>query len=172
MELLGIIFVCIVLMLGFSLRSLSWPNWQDPQSTSANAETVQAYEVRAGLFVNRSELALFTALNRHKPYGLHVMAKVRLEDILRVGHSIKDGRLRWQYRGRIKSRHVDFVLCDAAGRFLCAVELDGSSHINSEAEMVDGFKDAIFKHAGLQLFRIQVGDNFDRVSRNLWEQLA
>lgn len=164
-----VIVVCILLVLGFLLRR---PKWQDPQSTLASAEIVRAYEARAGLFVNRSELALFAALNRHKPDGLHVMVKVRLEDILRVGHNIKDGRLRWQYRGRIKSRHVDYVICDAGGRFLCAIELDGSSHINIEAEMVDGFKDAIFKHAGLQLFRIKTGDNFDSVSRNLWEQFV
>jgi len=166
MELIGIIFVCVLLVFGFLLRR---PKWQDPQSTLANAETLRAYTARAGLFVNRSELALFSALNRHKPDGLHVMSKVRLEDILRVGHEVKDGQLRWQYRGRIKSRHVDFVLCDDVGRFLCALELDGSSHANTEVEMVDKFKDAIFKHAGVKLLRVNTGDNFDRVSRNIWQ---
>jgi len=161
-----IIVVSILLVFGFSLRR---SKWQDPQNTYADADTVRAYTARESLFVNRPELALFTALNRHKPGGSHVMAKVRLEDILRVDHAVKDGRLRWQYRGRIKSRHVDFVLCDAAGRFLCALELDGNSHENAEAKMVDGFKDAIFKHAGLKLLRVNTGDNFDFVSRNIWQ---
>lgn len=168
MEVLGIIFVCILLVFGFLLHR---PKWQDPRSTQADVATLQSYQLRQSLFVNRSELALFAALNRYKPDGLHVMTKVRLEDILRVRHSEKEGRLRWQYRARIKSRHVDFVLCDASGRFLCAIELDGRSHANTEAKMLDNFKNAIFGHAGLKLLRIKIGDDFEHVSRNIWRQL-
>lgn len=165
MEIMIVILVCALLVFGFLLRR---PKWQDPESTQADTQALQAYEARPGLFVNGSERALFAALNRHKPDGFHVMAKVRLEDILRVRGDIKDGRLRWKYRGRIKSRHVDFVICDNAGQFLCAIELDGSSHRSDEAEMVDGFKDAIFKHAAMRFFRIRTGGNFDQHARKLW----
>ncbi len=168
MELIGIILVSIVLVLGLFLHK---PKWHDPQSTQADANTLCAYKLRAGIFVNRSELALFTALNRHKPQDKYVMAKVRLEDILQVSHKVKDGRLRWQYRGRIKARHVDFVLCDAAGRFLCAIELDGNSHENAQAKMVDNFKDAIFNHAGLKLFRVKIEDNFVQAAHNIWQSI-
>lgn len=144
------------------------PKWQDPASTQADPQALQAYEARPSLFVNGSEKSLFAALNRYKPVGFHVMIKVRLEDVLRVSGNIKDGRLRWQYRGRIKSRHVDYVICDDSGQFLCAIELDGSSHIGGEAEMVDGFKDAIFKHAGIRLLRLKTGVNFDQYSQKLW----
>ncbi len=165
MEIVVVILVCALLVFGFLLRR---PNWQDPGSTQADAQALQAYEARPSLFVNGSERALFAALIRHKPGGYHVMTKVRLEDILRVSGDIKDGHLRWQYRGRIKSRHVDFIICDAGGRVLCAVELDGNSHRSDEAKMVDGFKDCIFKHAGLRLSRIKTGVNFDQYAQNLW----
>ncbi|MCF6274785.1 MAG: DUF2726 domain-containing protein [Robiginitomaculum sp.] len=167
MELIVIILICGLLVAGFFLRR---PKWQDPKSTKADKAALFAYEARQSLFVNRSELALFAALNRYKRDGFHVMAKVRLEDILQVCGNLSDKRLRWQYRGRIKSRHVDFVLCDNAGRFLCAVELDGSSHKGDEAQMVDEFKDAIFKNAGILLVRINTGDDFGQFSRNVWKQ--
>lgn len=169
MEILVIIAVGAVLVFGFLLRR---PKWQDPGSTQADAQALQSYEARPSLFVNGSERALFAALNRHKLEGFHVMVKVRLEDILRVRNDVKQGRLRWQYRGRIKSRHVDFVVCDESGRVLCAVELDGNSHRNKEAQMVDGFKDAIFKHAGLRLLRIRTGVNFDDYARKLWLDIS
>jgi len=99
------------------------------------------------------------------------MAKVRLEDILRVKRAIKDTRLRWQYRGRIKSRHVDFVICDGRGRVIYAIELDGRSHMADEAKMVDGFKDAIFKHAGIPLLRTKTGADFNFFSQTLWQDI-
>ncbi len=168
MEIIGIICVAVLLLLGFLWRPTKW---QDPKSTQADADALQAYEARESLFVNRSELVLFAALTRHKPDGFHIMVKVRLEDILSVRRDIKDKRLRWQYRGRVKSRHVDYVICDGAGAVLCALELDGTSHRNGEAEMVDGFKDAIFKNAGLRLLRIHTGANFDEFAQKLWQRI-
>lgn len=168
MEIIAVILVCGLLVSGYFLRP---KKWQDPGSTQAGELALQAYEARPSLFVNSSERALFTALNRRRPDGFYVMAKVRLEDVLRVGEHIKDGHLRWQYRGRIKSRHVDFVICDDKGRFLCAVELDGRSHRSGEAEMVDGFKNAIFEHAGILLFRVKTGVDFDAYSQNLWQKI-
>ncbi len=168
MEYIVIILICAFLGIGFFLNQ---PNWQDPKSTQADAQTLQAYEARPSLFVNASERALFSALIRHKPDKYFVMSKVRLEDILQVKGAIKHGRLRWQYRGRIKSRHVDFIICDAEGRFLCALELDGKSHKRDVAEMVDGFKDAIFQYAGLSLLRVQTGVNFDQFSKALWQKI-
>ncbi|MBL4854856.1 MAG: DUF2726 domain-containing protein [Robiginitomaculum sp.] len=148
------------------LRRAKWPV---PKSTQADRQTLMAYEACESLFVNAPEQALFTALLRHKQPGFHVMAKVRLEDILRVKRAIKDTRLRWQYRGRIKSRHVDFIICDGRGRVIYAIELDGRSHLDDEAKMVDGFKDAIFQHAGINLLRTKTGTDFNRFAQTLWK---
>ncbi len=154
--------------LAFVYRKASW---QTPQSSSADQQTLQSYERRQSIFVNGAELAFFKALERHKPIGFYVFSKVRLEDILQVRRSIKDRKKYWQYRGRIKSRHVDFVLCNGAGQFLCAVELDGSSHNSRQTKMTDSFKDGIFAHAGLPLYRIQTGENFARQAVNVWAEI-
>ena len=99
------------------------------------------------------------------------MSKVRLEDILGVRDEIKDGRLRWRYRLRIKSRHVDFALCNDDGHILCAIELDGTAHNSDEAKMVDGFKDAIFKNAGLPLIRLTTDQDLNRAARTIWSKM-
>jgi len=144
--------------------------WQDPKTTRADTQTLKAYEARESLFVNAPEQALFTALLRHKRAGFHIMAKVRLEDILSVNRDIKDARLRWQYRGRIKSRHVDFAICDGRGRIVWAIELDGRSHLGQEAIMVDEFKNMIFKHAGIILLRTKTGSDFNFFAQTLWKE--
>lgn len=142
-----------------------------PKSKPADARTIKAYKTRHNLFAGSAERALFSALIKDAPDGYHVFSKVRLEDIIGVKPQ-KDLRLHWQYRGRIKSRHVDFLICDKGGQFICAIELDGPSHNTREAEMIDGFKDAVFSHVGLKLYRVQVGTNFERFAQNLWAQIS
>ena len=168
-EFIVIICVCIALLIGFLLRS---PKWQRPQSTQADNRTLHAYEARPSLFVNSSERAFFKALLKNKPAQYHVFAKVRLEDILRVRSDIKNEQARWHYRGRVKSRHPAFVVCDTSGHFICAIELDGSANRGEEAAMVDSFKDEIFRNAGLTLYRARTGVDFAIYTRKLWENIT
>jgi len=166
----------IELLLVLGLCGLLWlalrgSTWQRPRSTQADEKALRAYEARHSLFVNGAETAFFAALTRHKPAGYHVFSKVRLEDILQVKTEIKNQQARWQYRGRIKSRHIDFLICRKNGAFICAIELDGSAHQGAEAHMVDQFKDEIFASAGLKLLRVQTGDDFDGFSRTLWTKI-
>ncbi len=165
-EILVIVIIAVLLWFAFSQG-----RWQQPKSKLADKQTLKAYEKRKSIFVNAAEQALFSALLRCRPSGYHIFTKVRLEDILGVKAAVKDQKRRWQYRGRIKSRHVDFLICDHRGNFMCAIELDGSAHNNAEAEMVDGFKDAIFASAGLALYRVKTGSDFDGFSQQLWAKI-
>lgn len=170
MEIGIVLLMCGVLAVAFVVYGRG--TWQAPKSTQADAQAVRAYETRLSIFVNTAEQVFFKTLLRHMPHGYHVFAKVRLEDILTVRHDIKPAKARWQYRGRIKSRHVDFAVCNAQGRYVCAIELDGNAHHTTEAEMVDNFKNAIFHHAGLPLYRVKVGQDFDAFSRKMWEKIG
>ena len=54
-----------------------------------------------------------------------VLAKVRLADLIEAN----ERHPQWQANfNRIRSKHVDFVLCDNWLRPLLAIELDDSSH--------------------------------------------
>lgn len=170
MEIGIVVLICGILAIAYSVFGRG--TWQAPKSTQADAQAMQAYEARANIFVNGAEQALFNALLRHKLQGYHVFTKVRLEDILQVRTSIKDAREKWQYRGRIKSRHVDFLICDRGGAYVCAIELDGAAHHNAEAQMTDDFKDTIFLHAQLPLYRVRTGEDFSQYSQALWTKIG
>ena len=102
-------------------------DFSPPETAPSDARTYGAFEVVPSLFVNRSELAFFHALDRALPKGFYLHSKTRLEDIIRVKPYIT-GEGRWKLRGRVKSRHVDFLITDGNGVPHIAIELDGSSH--------------------------------------------
>lgn len=82
-----------------------------------------------------------------------ICPKVRMEDFLEV--TCKDEQLK--YRGYIKSRHIDFMICDQDLRILCGIELDDPSHYTQKAQKADTFKNDVFKEIGLPLYRIKTG---------------
>ncbi|MCI8428658.1 MAG: DUF2726 domain-containing protein [Lachnospiraceae bacterium] len=82
--------------------------------------------------------------------GLLICPKVRMEDFLHV----TDRRNRNKYRGYIKSRHIDFILCDRELHMLAGLELDDSSHDTAAAAKTDAFKNNVFKKIEVPLYRI------------------
>lgn len=106
-----------------------------------------------------TELRFLYALRKAAPH-LDVHGKVRLEDVI----GVLPGLPRTEYqaaRGRIKSRHLDFVLVDVTTtRFVCAFELDDPSHATSRALQVDEFKDQAMKAAGIPLLRVRAAASY------------
>lgn len=88
---------------------------------------------------------------------LLICPKVRMEDFLRV----TDKNNYAKFRGYIKSRHIDFLICDSSLRLLCGLELDDSSHNNKDVQVIDNFKDNVFKAIHLPLFRIKTSSNYE-----------
>lgn len=81
-----------------------------------------------------------------------ICPKVRMEDFLKVTE--KDYKSRLKYRGYIKSRHIDFLICDKNLYLLAGIELDDSSHNREEAQRVDNFKNNVFQTIQIPLYRI------------------
>lgn len=88
---------------------------------------------------------------------LTICPKVRLEDFIKV-HDIREKQ---SYRGRIKSRHVDFLICDQYLNPLCGIELDDSSHNTWKARKADKFKNELYQAINLPLYRVRTGTNFE-----------
>lgn len=86
-----------------------------------------------------------------------ICPKVRLEDLAEV--TVQKNHMK--YRGYIKSRHVDFILCNSNLNVIAAIELDDSSHNQKSAQQVDFFKDNFFKTIGIPLFRIKTVDDYN-----------
>ena len=80
---------------------------------------------------------------------LQICPKVRVADIV----SIKKGTKEWQkWFNKIRSKHVDFLLCDYDMNIVLMVELDDSSHESERAKKNDEFKNRLF---GERLVRIR-----------------
>ena len=137
-----------------------------PEVSPISKSDLGAFEPAPSLWVNASEAAFFGILSRHMPSGFHVHGKVRLEDIIRVKRGLPE-QLRWAARGRVKSRHVDFLVTNQSGKPVMAIELDGASHNARKPSEADKVKTALFKAAGIPLRRILVGENFEDIAREI-----
>lgn len=85
--------------------------------------------------------------------NLIVCPKVRMEDIINVD---KNHPQREMLRNKIKSRHIDFIICDANLKVLAGLELDDKSHLSLKAQTADAFKDEVFSSLDIPLFRVKV----------------
>lgn len=138
-----------------------------PQISPISDEAARGFSAAPSLFVNRSEAAFFHALRRALPAHVCLHSKVRMEDIVGVRRDIDDGRLRWHLRGRVKSRHVDFLITDLGGRPLRVIELDGPAHRGAAADVNDRVKNAIFAACGLPVLRVETGEDFQQICRQI-----
>ena len=156
------VFIAVVtlgFLSGVFRRSGADETFEAPKTKSFADDDARHFELQPSLLVNPSEQALFVVLlNYASPLQIYVMVKPRLEDVIRVRRGL-DRKEAWRLRGRVKSRHVDFLLMDWQGRPLAAVELDGKSH-TEKTRNADALKDALFQRVGLPLHRIQVGEDF------------
>lgn len=126
-------------------------NHEKPQNELSNAYYVTSV-------LTKSEYAFYTILEDKCDYAdLIICPKVRLEDFINV----RNIREKQSYRGRIKSRHVDFLICDRQMNPLCGIELDDSSHNSWKAQKADNFKNELYRAIGLTLYRVQTGSNFE-----------
>lgn len=104
-------------------------------------------------FFSADEHAFFRALeDALSGTSYRAFPNVRLNDLF----TIDDPAQRGAVLGRLRDKHVDFVIVDAADHFRprLAIELDGQSHARAEQQYRDAVKDVIFRSGGLKLLRL------------------
>jgi len=111
--------------------------------------------------LNDSELALWVNLQKSLGDRFIVLSKVRIEDFVEVTERGLSYGERTSLRNKIKSRHVDFLVCDkSTTEPLLAIELDGVAHNNSKRIERDNFVDELYKSIGLPIKHIKSSGNF------------
>lgn len=101
-------------------------------------------------------------------YKLHILSKVRMADIVQVKRGLSNKKY-YSAFGKIKSRHIDFILADPRNlRILLAIELDDNSHNNIDRQQADLFEDKVFETIGLPLIRVK---NADEIEKMICEKL-
>ncbi len=108
--------------------------------------------------LTKTEYAFYKVLRKYTDrHNLLICPKVRMEDFIKVTAKKNYAR----YRGYIKSRHVDFIICDNDLNILCGIELDDSSHNTEKAQEIDKFKNNTFKAIEIPLYRIKTSSNYN-----------
>lgn len=116
------------------------------------------YPYEAKFLLTKTEYAFFKELQEiTDEKGYMICPKVRLEDFIYVTNRKELGK----FRGYIKSRHVDFLICDSNLHIICGIELDDKSHESDEAKKIDNFKDELFRTIGIPLHRIKVEEDYE-----------
>lgn len=130
------------------------------------------YKKKKKLFT-QTELKFYTELKAVVNQKYEVFGMVRLEDIINVEKGIERKKA-YGFRGRIKSRHVDFVLCNPEDcNIVAAIELDDKTHRSKKAIEADRFKNKALKDAGLTLIRFNVSKSYkDTIENKLLESIG
>ena len=150
---------------GILLFSCLWTlrpkhGFKAPETKEFDPQIFKYFTKRDSLFVNRPELALLTILQTRLAPHYCIFLKVRLEDIIGVDHKGLPPKLVWSLRGRVKSRHVDFLITNRKGVPLMIIELDGASYNSKIAKRTDDLKNGLAKAVKLPLRRINAGEDF------------
>lgn len=167
---LAIIVPLLILILGAIILLSKKLNKEDKQEEKKQHEapdTTQYYQSR-GRFFSKTEYVFFSELEKQNNGKYHIFSKVRLEDIVQVNPKL-NWRTRNNKRKSIRSRHIDFVLVDKdSGEVVKAIELDGYSHNGDKQKDSNNKKDHICEQVGIELIRVQVGDDFEKNIANLY----
>jgi len=117
------------------------------------------YESRKVL-LTPAERSFMGVLEQALEEKLHIMAKVRLADVVEVKSGLTP-RARGIAFNRIQSKHLDFVVCDPKDfSILCAIELDDSSHAQKRRQNRDELVDDVMNAAGIKLHRFPVKQGY------------
>lgn len=112
------------------------------------------YEPRKWI-LSKAELSFFHCLqNAISPEEHIIFTKVRLEDIIKVKKDTNSSEYN-AARNRIKSKHIDFVICDAkTSEIQRLIELNDQSHKNTDRIERDNFIKEISEITGNDLITI------------------
>lgn len=108
------------------------------------------YPYKKKKLLSNAEFSFYKCLIKAIPDTHTVMSKCRIEDIIYVPKGTSNYM---KYRGYIKSRHVDFVICEKKDmQTKLVIELDDKSH-KQNCE-IDNRKNEILKSAKIPLVRV------------------
>ena len=121
--------------------------------------------------MNKSERIFFDILKRELDDAYSIFPKMRIEDFVGVKKIGAPKNELFGLRGKIKSRHVDFLLCNKLMKPVMAIEIDGSSHRSKKAIKRDSFINTLYKDVELPIKHVRVGSKFIDEVENIKQRL-
>lgn len=84
-----------------------------------------------------------------------IFSKVRIADIVHIPEWYKPYYWAVYWWNRIKSKHIDFLLCDKLSfEPLLAIEIDDPSHLLPDRKKRDGLVNFVFRKANLPILHL------------------
>lgn len=161
------ILLLIFVVIGIIVYHTTKNDLQDDNPRkSPNQLTEYPYEKK--MLLTKTEYAFYNILKiKCDKNNLLICPKVRMEDFINV----TDRKNVLKYRGYIKSRHIDFMICDNKLHLLAGIELDDKSHQKKDAAEIDEFKNKVFKTIQIPLFRVKIsqGDYDNQLDKIIQE---
>lgn len=149
-----VIFIAIIAIMAGKIKNATQnTDNQVAEEEATNASTID-YPYHRKYLLSTNEYKFYKNL---KPiadkYNLHILSKVRIEDIIEVNNELQY-KEKQSARGRIKSRHFDFVLANPENLYvMCVIELDDSSHNSKKVKTSDEFKNKLCETVNLPIVR-------------------
>jgi len=111
-------------------------------------------------FFTDNEKTFFNILyNISNKYNTLLFSKVRLADLIYIKNITKNNIKYWN---KIKSKHIDFVICNPNNfNILFVIELDDSTHNAKSRKERDEFVDEALNFVSIPIFHIQVSNNYN-----------
>ncbi|PSW28707.1 hypothetical protein C9J21_20380 [Photobacterium phosphoreum] len=115
--------------------------------------------------LTKAELNFYNQLKFAIPYGYILCLKVRVADVLLGSTELTTRNKKEWYSefARISQKHFDFLICKESDlSFLCAIELNDSSHKRKDRVQRDDFIRAACLNAKLPLIEVLAARFYDR----------
>lgn len=174
-----ILIVVIVLLIGYTfflqrnktdLKSKNKKEKESKTEKEPKTETSITNEYPYGrkYLLTKTEYNFYMQLKKVcDTYSYIICPKVRLEDFIKV----IDTDNKQKYRNHIKSRHVDFLICDNKLNIILAIELDDKYHDSVKAKKSDDFKNKLYEKIEIKLCRIKTSSSYSQKLENIFKDL-
>ncbi len=119
--------------------------------------------------LTKNEYAFYKTLKEiAEKLGLTILAKVRLADLVDV-NSEAEGKEKLKYFAKIKSKHIDFMLCNKENLYPeLLIELNDNSHKAEKRAERDDFVSRVLEKTGYKLlFVYGTGDLEQKINECL-----
>lgn len=151
---LGVLILLVIFLVYDKISNQKEPEKKEQPKPKERQSLDGKYKSK--LLLTKTEYSFYNILKQKcDEKNLLICPKVRLEDFIQTTAQEK-----MKYRGYIKSRHIDFLICDSKLHIIAALELDDKSHNEKKAQEIDDFKNELYKVIDIPLYRIKTTDTY------------
>lgn len=162
-----IIIIIIIIIINSMVNKKITDNKINKNNTENNTYNIKIndYPYKSKMLLTKTEYNFYKELRKFLDEKQYIVCpKIRLEDFIYVTNKQE----LYKYRGYIKSRHIDFLICDNDLHIKFAIELDDKTHNTEKAKSTDEFKNKLFDTINIKLYRIKVGDNYENEIKKIF----